>query len=80
MPIEIGSFEAKAQLSRLLREVQRGQRFTITSRGRPVAALVPCAETGAADVLSAIEGMRSLAKVRGVSAESVSQWVSEGRR
>ena len=33
---EIGSFNAKARLSELLQEVKRGQRFTITLRGRPV--------------------------------------------
>jgi prevent-host-death family protein len=33
--------EAKAQLSRLLRRVKRGERVTIYERGRPVAQLVP---------------------------------------
>jgi len=36
----IGAFEAKAQLSRLLRAVEAGEQFTITVRGRPVADLV----------------------------------------
>lgn len=80
MSIRIGSFEAKAQLSRLLREVQRGQSVTITSRGRPVAALVPCPDGSDADVHAAIERMRRLDRVRGVRAEEVSQWVIEGRR
>ena len=30
-----------AQLPELLREVQKGKRFTITHRGKPVADLVP---------------------------------------
>jgi prevent-host-death family protein len=38
---EIGVYEAKAQLSRLLRQVQAGQHFIITHRGEPVADLVP---------------------------------------
>jgi antitoxin (DNA-binding transcriptional repressor) of toxin-antitoxin stability system len=33
----IGAFEAKAQLSPLLRAVEQGERFTITVRGKPVA-------------------------------------------
>jgi len=37
----IGAFEAKAQLSRLLRAVENGEQFTITVRGKPVADLVP---------------------------------------
>jgi prevent-host-death family protein len=40
MYTEIGSFDAKAKLSELLREVERGRRYTITLRGRPVADLV----------------------------------------
>ncbi|MGI9119093.1 MAG: type II toxin-antitoxin system Phd/YefM family antitoxin [Acidimicrobiales bacterium] len=37
----IGVREAKAELSRLLREVEEGAEWTITDRGRPVARLVP---------------------------------------
>ena len=36
-----GVREAKARLSKLLRDVQRGQEWTITDRGKPVARLVP---------------------------------------
>ena len=32
---------ANQQLSRLVRDVERGQRFLITRRGRPIAELVP---------------------------------------
>jgi len=32
---------ANQQLSRLVRDVERGQRFVITRRGRPIAELVP---------------------------------------
>lgn len=31
----------KAQLSSVLREVERGERVRVTSRGRPVAEIVP---------------------------------------
>jgi len=37
--IEIGAYEAKTHLPRLLREVAEGQSFTITLRGKPVAEL-----------------------------------------
>jgi prevent-host-death family protein len=37
----IGIREAKAQLSRLLRDVHRGQEWIITERGRPIAKLSP---------------------------------------
>lgn len=39
--IEIGAYETKRRLSAFLRQVQSGERFTITQRGSPVAELVP---------------------------------------
>lgn len=33
----------KAQLSRVLRDVEKGERVRVTSRGRPVADIVPVA-------------------------------------
>ena len=38
---EIGAYEAKTHLPRLLDEVEAGQSITITKHGRPVAQLVP---------------------------------------
>ncbi len=38
---EVGAFEAKTHLSRLLEQVSRGDRVVITRRGVPVAVLVP---------------------------------------
>lgn len=37
----IGIREAKAHLSKLLREVRRGEEWIITERGRPIAKLSP---------------------------------------
>lgn len=36
-----GIREAKARLSRLLRDAQRGEEWIITERGKPIAKLVP---------------------------------------
>lgn len=38
---EIGVRELKANLSSVLRDVEEGERVTVTSRGRPVAEIVP---------------------------------------
>lgn len=40
-----GVREAKARLSKLLRDVQRGREWVITDRGKPVARLVLVSET-----------------------------------
>lgn len=39
--IEVGTYEARTRLPQLLRRVAAGETVTITSRGRPVARLVP---------------------------------------
>jgi antitoxin (DNA-binding transcriptional repressor) of toxin-antitoxin stability system len=39
--IDVGAFEAKTRLSKLLRETERGKSFAIHRRGKVVALLVP---------------------------------------
>jgi len=38
---EIGVRDLKANLSSVLRDVEKGERVTVTSRGKPVAEIVP---------------------------------------
>lgn len=45
MTVTVGAFEAKTHLSELLARVEGGEEVTITKHGRPVARLVPVAET-----------------------------------
>jgi prevent-host-death family protein len=45
--LSIGIREAKAQLSRLVSEAERGTEWIITDRGRPVAKLVPLEDAAA---------------------------------
>ncbi|MDR1453869.1 MAG: type II toxin-antitoxin system prevent-host-death family antitoxin [Candidatus Margulisbacteria bacterium] len=37
----IGAFEAKTHFSQILEDVQSGQDYIVTKRGRPVAKIVP---------------------------------------
>ena len=39
--IDINLFEAKTHFSEIIKKVERGQRFRITKRGKPVAELHP---------------------------------------
>ena len=55
MSTEIGTRDAKNRLSELIRQVQRGQRFTITNRGEPVAQLVPIDAPSVSDAAAAID-------------------------
>lgn len=81
MYTEIGSFNAKAKLSELLQEVKRGQRYTITLRGRPIADLVPSGSAATPqDARATVETMRHIRKIRGVSIKTIAEWIAEGRK
>lgn len=41
----IGSYEAKTRLPELLRQVEKGEHFTITRRGVPIARIVGVEDT-----------------------------------
>lgn len=76
---EIGAYQAKTKLPELLRQVQKGKRFTITRHGEPIAELVPSGSTASIDANAAIDEMLKLERVRGVSADDVATWIAEGR-
>jgi prevent-host-death family protein len=80
MYTEVGSFDAKAKLSQLLQEVKRGRRYTITLRGHPVADLVPSESATCHDAHAAVDSMRKINKVHGVSEKMLTGWIAEGRK
>ncbi len=55
----VGAFEAKTHLSSLLERVEKGERFTITRHGKPIAQLVPVEDPDAAKRRAAVEALRS---------------------
>mgnify|MGYP003546481526 CR=1 FL=1 len=57
---EIGAYEAKTHLSKLLQQVEKGQRFVITKHGRPVAELIPVVRPDAERARKAIDALRGL--------------------
>lgn len=57
---DIGSYEAKTQLSKLLARVKKGERFTITVHGHPVAELVPLTRPDPETARRAIEELMRL--------------------
>ncbi len=56
----VGAFEAKTHLSALLERVAKGESFTITRHGTPVAVLAPVEQRDEAAIQSAIERMEAL--------------------
>ena len=63
----IGAFEAKTHLSRLLDEAEKGEVFTITKRGRPVARLMPPAPPDRERAVRAVRNIRALRREIGWS-------------
>ncbi len=79
MKTEIGAYEAKTKLPELLRQVREGKRFTITSRGEPVADLVPSSRARGIDRAAAVRRLKAFMAadpVRGVDVRALAQ---EGR-
>jgi prevent-host-death family protein len=77
----VGSYEAKTHLPRLLRRVSRGERIVITSRGKPVAMLVPVEMKQ--DVKSLVDEMLAWRDDHGPKLGkglTVRQLLEEGRR
>jgi len=79
MPSEIGAYEAKTHLPALLKRVARGERFTITKHGRPIAQLVPVARSGPDRRREAVERLKAFAEGHTLGVP-VKQLINEGRR
>ena len=79
MPTEIGAYEAKTHLPALLERVARGERFTITKHGRPVARLVPVERTSPDRRREAIERLKVFREGQTLDVP-VKQLINQGRR
>lgn len=76
----IGSYDAKTRLPSLLDRVAKGERFTITKHGVPVAELVPVGHGHDPErVRRAIEGLRRFAKGRSLRGLRIKDLIDEGR-
>lgn len=76
-----GIFEAKNRLSELVDKVSKGEKVTITRRGRPVARLVPPSEAESdvpvVETIAAIKKLRQELRLNGLS---IRELIEEGRR
>ena len=79
MPTDIGAYEAKTHLPALLERVARGERFTITKHGRPVARLVPVERTSPDRRREAIERLMVFREGQTLDVP-VKQLINQGRR
>lgn len=70
----IAAAEANRSFSRLLREVQGGQSFVITSHGKPVARIVPC---DAAEITRVEARERLLARLTTQPVTDIGRWTRD---
>ena len=79
----VQSTEAKAQLARLLSDVERGETITITRHGKAIARLVPAAADEAQQRQAAVDALRAWRRTlpkTGTTLEDILQWRHEGHR
>lgn len=80
MSTEVGTYEAKTRLPELIRQVQQGQRFTITNRGEPVAQLVPIDAPAPSDAAAAIDAFLAFKAAHPVTQRvNVRELIEDGR-
>lgn len=77
---EIGAYEAKTHLPKLLARVEKGERFVITRHGRAVAELGPVARRDPEQVRKAIEDLKAFQKTHSLGGLSVRDIIKAGRK
>ena len=78
---EIQASDAKARLSQLLDEVERGETIIITRHGRAIARIIPEADRRRREIDNALADIRELRKHTGeVSLEELLAWRHEGHK
>jgi prevent-host-death family protein len=76
---QVGVYEAKTQLPRLLDEVEQGETITITRYGRPIARIVPL-RGRRRSVSEAIEALEEFRRGHTLGGLTVRELIEEGRR
>ena len=76
---QIGAYEAKTHLPRLLDEVAAGESITITKHGRPVAMLVPAGPARKAAVAAA-ESLLTFRREHRLGEIRIRELIDEGRK
>ena len=77
---EVGAYEAKTHLPKLLERVAEGYRITITKPGVPVAILQPYNPEKSVDVENVIKQLRDFRENNTLDGLSIRAMVEEGRR
>ena len=77
---EVGAFEAKTHLPKLLERVHKGERFLITKHGHPVAELIPFRKRDPEKIRMAIDCLKAIQKTHSLGGLSIREMIDEGRK
>lgn len=77
---QVGAYEAKTHLPKLLERVARGARITITKHGVPVAVLQPADPDKRVDVTAVIAQLRRFRVQNSLGGLTIREMIEEGRR
>lgn len=77
---EVGAYEAKTHLPKLLERVEQGERFVITRHGRPVAELAPVSRRDPEKIRKAIADLRAFRKTHSLAGLRIRELIHEGHR
>lgn len=77
---QVGCYDAKTHLPRLLGRVERGERITITRHGVPIAMIVPVEKKSRMTPHQAVAAMQAFGKGRKLQGISIRELIEEGRK
>jgi prevent-host-death family protein len=76
----IGAYEAKTNLAKLLERVLKGEQFTITKHGVPVAVLQPPISARKVRPKKVIDEIRMFREKNILGSDTIRSMIEEGRR
>ncbi len=76
---EIGAYEAKTHLPRLLERVRQGERFTITRHGVPIAELRPVHARSRDEIRAAIDWLAEFSAAHASGSPTARELLREAR-
>ena len=76
---QVGVYDAKTHLPKLIDDVEKGETVVITRHGRPVARLVPV-RRGQKSVAEVIEALMQFRNEHTLDGATIRELIQEGRR
>ena len=76
---DVSSFEAKTHLSEILTQVEKGEEYTVTRRGKPVARILPFRGDVSFDSVATCSLAKAIRKTV-KKPVAIRDYIEEGRR